>query len=141
MLILLIVLSLAGARVDVIQPELLQRIYRGKEMDYKIADIGSVPYGKSLVLELMQASPYDLCSVYKNTLQSQRRFALLVTRGNCHFSVKAVNAQLLGASMLVVVDNEAESKNLFMVENDVVLMHKVKIPVILISQKDGGNFL
>lgn len=47
----------------------------------------------------------------------------------------------MGASMLIVADNEPESKNLFMVENDVVLLTKIKIPVIMISQQDAANIL
>lgn len=43
--------------------------------------------------------------------------------------------------MLIVADNEQESKNLFMVENDVVLLVKIKIPVIMVSLQDSANFL
>ncbi len=35
--------------------------------------------------------------------------------------------------MLIVGDNDPDSKNLFMVENDVFLLEQVYIPTILIS--------
>lgn len=54
------------SRITIIEPMTLKRAYEARPLEYKIADIGTVPYAKSYFLEVIQASPYDLCNVNNN---------------------------------------------------------------------------
>lgn len=94
-------------------------------MQYRLADIGRVPYSKSIIAKVVQAAPYDLCRLTESQTRFEKekyKIALLATRGNCHFSLKALNAQKLGAGMLIIADTEEETKEIFMVENDINIL-------------------
>ena len=67
---------------------------------------------------------------------------VLVKRGRCYFSTKAIHAQYAGAAGLIVVDSEENKgklpKRMPGAEND---RHLIKIPSIMISYLDGQKII
>lgn len=58
---------------------------------------------------MVKATPFDGCSPISN--QTERAPILFMERGNCTFSHKAMNAQLAGAHLLIIIDNINEVEN------------------------------
>jgi hypothetical protein len=50
-------------KIYIYQPEPLVNSYNNRDLEYKIADFGVVPYGQAIFGTLQQASPYDLCTI------------------------------------------------------------------------------
>ena len=50
-------------------------------------------------------------------------------------------AQKQKASMVMVVDDDPNTKNLFIIENDLNLLKQIKIPTIFISQETGMELI
>lgn len=59
----LIFVQILNSKIHIWNPPSLAASYQGHSIEYTIADLGDVPYGKSLIGKLIQANPFDLCSV------------------------------------------------------------------------------
>lgn len=57
-------------------------------------------------LSLLVSDPLDGCSSILNTVPNSGDWALIVHRGACPFHTKAMNAEAIGATVLVIVDVE-----------------------------------
>ena len=102
--------TLIHSEIDIWSPSQLKKLYKGKKIEYSIANFGTVPYGHSIIGTVKRAVPFDGCknlSSQRNT-QSEGALILLVVRGGCHFAEKVINAQAMGASLVIIVDNETE---------------------------------
>ena len=74
-----------------------------------LAAFGVIPYGSKLVGHLELAEPLNACSYIKQSTKDFAQHPVFVAmRGECPFVTKAHFAQLAGAKMLLVVDNEEE---------------------------------
>ena len=134
--IFLILVRFMIGKIHIWNPPTLAASYRGQNIEYTIADLGDVPYGKSLIGKLVQANPFDLCSVkpgYELEMKENEQIFLMVERGGCHFAEKAKMAQKIGAAMVIIVDNDPIRKNLYIIENDLNLLKQIKIPTIFVS--------
>ncbi len=49
-------------KLHIWSPASLAAAYRKQPLEYTIADLGDVPYGKSIIGRLTQATPFDLCT-------------------------------------------------------------------------------
>jgi hypothetical protein len=64
--------------------------------------------------------------------ETNRRNIILVKRGGCKFTEKVINAQKLGADLIVIYDNETGILPSLIMKND-GHGHLSKIPSMLIS--------
>ena len=89
-------------------------------MDVTVANYGYIPYGQSLIGNLYYANPRNACLPldFHNMNFTDPSPIILVERGGCHFVTKSHYAQLFGAKMVIVVDNEFERENSVMMIDD-----------------------
>jgi len=74
-----------------------------------IAAFGYIPWGRKILGRLQLAEPLDACDYIKqNDADYLQQPILVALRGNCPFVTKAHYAQLAGAKMLIVVDDNYE---------------------------------
>lgn len=63
-----------------------------------------------------------------------------VERGNCHFAQKVLNAQKIGAGLVVIGDtNDEDVHKVLPIERTETLMEKIHVPSILIQKQDADN--
>lgn len=60
---------------------------------------------------------------------------MLISRGNCEFVTKTLNAQKLGAQMAIIMDDADHSNKVIMADNG--YGYKVMIPSIFVSHRVG----
>lgn len=77
------------------------------------------------------ASAYKGCNPLLNTTEINGNIAV-VERGDCNYTVKAMNAQLAGATAIIVINDGPGTEEMGGVNNNIV------IPAIMISQSDGS---
>lgn len=65
---------------------------------------------------------------------------ILIKRGGCKFTKKILNAQLKGAKMAIIYDNDTSSAPDVIMAND-GHGHLIDIPSIFISNADGKNLI
>jgi hypothetical protein len=65
---------------------------------------------------------------------------MIVERGECKFTQKVINAQNLGADLIIIYDNNAGDDPKVIMKND-GKGHLAKIPSLFISNTDGLNLL
>ena len=96
--------------IDIWGPPQLKNLYRSKSSQYSIANFGVVPYGHTIIGTVKRAVPLDGCSDLKSIQNSSKEGALIlmVVRGTCHFAEKVINAQKIGAAMVIIVDDHKE---------------------------------
>ena len=68
--------------------------------------------------------------------ETNRRNIILVKRGGCKFTEKVINAQKLGADLIVIYDNETGILPSVIMKND-GHGHLARIPSLFISNTDG----
>jgi hypothetical protein len=109
-LLILAFVSFTSAEIDIWGPSQLKNLYKTKTSQYSIANFGTVPYGHTIIGTVKKAVPFDGCSPLKSIQNTNEEGALIlmVVRGSCHFAEKVINAQKIGASMVVIVDNHDE---------------------------------
>ena len=126
------------------EPASLRSIYSNSKLSYTIANFGTVPYGHSIYGTVFKASPIDGCSPIDkiNWDKTQGTLILFVERGNCHFAEKVLNAQRVGAGLVVMGDNaEEDVKKVLPIEKTEEMLRKITVPSILVSKRDSDNFL
>jgi len=82
-------------------------------LDITLANYGYIPYGQSLIGSLSLANPRNAC-LPLNTVSlnsSDPSPIIVVERGGCHFVTKSHYAQLYGAKMVIIIDNEFEKES------------------------------
>jgi hypothetical protein len=83
-----------------------------------------------------------LCTIegesYINNNDPNTRVILLVKRGECKFTEKVINAQNLGADLILIYDDHPGETPSVIMKND-GHGHLAEIPSLFISNKDGEN--
>ncbi|XVF73175.1 hypothetical protein PTKIN_Ptkin12aG0180200 [Pterospermum kingtungense] len=82
---------------------------------------------------LALADPPDCCSKPRNQLTGD---VILVNRGNCSFTVKANFAEEVGASAILIINNQTELFKMVCESNADV---DIKIPAVMLPQDAGSN--
>eukprot|EP00943_MAST-04B_sp_MAST-4B-sp1_P005464 g5464.t1 len=118
-------------------------------VDSENVDIGSFDFSTALFggplwckhHEIYVPNPDDACEELLDETELRNKY-VLVNRGRCYFSTKAIHAQYAGAAGLIVIDTEENKGNLPKrmpgAEND---RHLIKIPSIMISYRDGQKII
>lgn len=66
---------------------------------------------------------------------------VMVHRNGCNFSEKVLNAQKIGASLVIITDNNTEDVHrIFPIERSKKTLDQIKIPSVLINVEDAKNF-
>ena len=129
--------------IHVFAPASLRNTFPGGKISNTIADFGIVPYGHSISGQVILAKPFDGCDPLKisqTTLKAvQGNMIVLVERGRCNFSQKVINAQNIGASAVLISDNDSSKDvhKIFAVERVKSMLDKVKIPSLLLNKVDS----
>ena len=85
--------------------------------------------------ELVLAEPLDASTGLAN--RNAEGKAVLVERGNCTFTAKAVHAQAAGANAVIIYNNKEEGPTPMGDAGENEYAKKISIPVVCISQADG----
>lgn len=110
-------------------------------IEAQVADFSAVPYG-SYIQGVAVKMPSRLCQVYDVPLNPIDRYIFVLERGDCDFTVKALNAQKAGAIAVLVYDNVEEELRVMGSDQEIVA-----IPALFVSREDGlrimrdSNFL
>ena len=139
-LLILILTSFRLSEIDIWGPSQLKNLYKNKTSQYSIANFGNVPYGHTIIGTIKKAVPFDGCQEIRSVQNSSEEGALIlmVMRGGCHFAQKVINAQKIGASMVIIVDNQDEDVHSVMpVERGKNTLHQVFIFKFNVLHYDG----
>lgn len=131
------------SKIHIWEPKSLKQLYLKNEIPYTIMNFGNVPYGHSIYGTVFQANPYDACADLEPVPWDKNygTLIIMVHRNGCNFSEKVLNAQKVGAGFVLITDNNQEDVHkIFPIERTKETLDKIKIPSILISQKDAKNF-
>ncbi|KAM3137082.1 hypothetical protein pb186bvf_010810 [Paramecium bursaria] len=119
------------------------------DVHYSLGNFGRIPYGHTLVglIVLPQHSEgidmdHDLCNEadYQRFNQNvSLSIWIIAKRGNCTFTTKALNAQKMGAQLLIVVDNFKGSREIVM--GDDGFGFNVYIPSLYIDRSQGDPII
>lgn len=129
--------------IHIWEPASLRSVYSNSSLSYTIANFGTVPYGHSIYGTVFKAFPTDGCSELTNIPwdKNQGTLIVFVERGNCHFAEKVLNAQKIGAGLVIMGDNADEDVSKIMpIEKTAEVLNKITIPSLLIAKKDADNF-
>jgi hypothetical protein len=112
------------------------------ETTASIAAFGQVPWGEQLRGHLQLAYPLNACD-YISLNEDIGNSIIVAMRGECSFAMKAHNAQLAGATMLIIVDNVYEDvEQRLIIDNSVEGLGKtIDIPSILLSKSAGDKLI
>jgi hypothetical protein len=130
-------MSIISAEIDIWGPSQLKNLYKTKTSQYSIANFGTVPYGHTIIGTVKKAVPFDGCSTPKSIQNKNEEGALIlmVVRGKCHFAEKVINAQKIGAKMVIIVDTSDEDVHSVMpVERGRNTLNKVSTMMNLIPR-------
>ena len=107
-----------------------------------LANFGNPPYGSSFIGRLYQVGnetkaclPLEAIN-FSDTVGIFNHPIVMVDRGNCSFVVKVRNAQNIGASAVIIVDNKVEDPERVVMIDDGTAGN-IFIPSVLISAADG----
>ncbi len=143
-MLLFIIINQVLSKINIWEPKNLKNLYLDKDIDFNPMNFGHVPYGHSIYGTVFKATPYDGCTELNpvNWNENYASLIILVTRNNCHFSQKVLNAQKLGASFVLIADNKEENiQQIFPIERSKEILDQIKIPSVLIPLEDASNFL
>jgi len=138
-LIGLLIVTQILANINLLAPEWLKNAYSDRNIQSSIACFGKVPYGHSLIGKLVMGSSSTGCKPLgsiRNELKNGDPVILVLKRGDCRFSDKAVNAQAIGASALIILDSTVNTID------DIIPISKDKeanllsIPTLLAREKE-----
>ncbi len=148
---LLIDLALCGIRIA--QPDELSNVFLNSDIEAVYGDFGQIDLGFEAVGSIWimprdLTSKNDLPSDYAckpltniKILKDNYNFAdfniVLVEKGPCSYPQMAMQAENVGADMVIIVNDQPGSVSKFKVTNDDGRGHEVSIPVALISYNDG----
>lgn len=135
--------KLGTDEIHIWEPASLRSIYSNSSLSYTIANFGTVPYGHSLYGTVFKAFPTDGCSEISPVSwdKNQGTLIIFVERGNCHFAEKVLNAQKIGAGLVIMGDtSEEDVRKIMPIEKTAEILNKITIPSILIGKRDADNF-
>lgn len=135
--------KLGTDEIHIWEPASLRAIYSNSSLSYTIANFGTVPYGHSLYGTVFKAFPTDGCSEISPVSwdKNQGTLIIFVERGNCHFAEKVLNAQKIGAGLVIMGDtSEEDVRKIMPIEKTAEILNKITIPSILIGKRDADNF-
>lgn len=135
--------KLGQDEIHIWEPASLRSLYSNSSLHYTIANFGTVPYGYSLYGTVFKAYPLDGCSEISSVPWDKNKGTLIlyVDRGNCHFAEKVLNAQKMGAGLVIMGDTSDEDvRKIMPIEKTAEVLNKINIPSILIGKKDADNF-
>ena len=91
-----------------------------KELDISVANYGYIPYGQSLIGNLYYSNPRNACLPLSNIAMNLTDPSpiIVIERGACHFVTKSHYAQLFGAKMAIILDNEVEKEESVLMIDD-----------------------
>jgi len=115
-----------------------------KGIPFNFANFGTNPYGKNLIGIAHYASPRDGCSSLKPidfTKDYEYEFMtspiVVVDRGNCTFVTKAINAQAIGAKIVLIVYDQPDNVEEYIMADD-GRGSELTIPTIMVNSLDGN---
>ena len=144
---LLLVLSFLAngiqSNIHIWEPKNLRDWYKNNNFEYSITDFGAVPYGHSVYGTVFKANPFEACTELSplNWASNDGTLIILTKRGGCNFSQKVLNAQNIGAGLVLISnDNTVQDVHqIFPIERTKERLDKIKIPSVLINKKDADK--
>lgn len=132
---------LASASLQVYSPECAVSRFP-KLIEYTLSNFGYIPYGEILIGQIKVPNKELLCDIEGESILNNRdpntRIILLVKRGTCKFTEKVINAQNLGADLVIIYDDQKGNTPSVIMKND-GHGHLAEIPSLFISNDDGVN--
>lgn len=140
-----LLVSAVTCNVHIWEPKNLRDWYKNNIFEYSITDFGSVPYGHSIYGTVFKATPFEACTDLSplNWESNDGTLIVLAKRGGCNFSQKVLNAQKIGAG-LVLISNDNVSQDvhqIFPIERTKERLDRIHIPSALINKKDTDKLL
>eukprot|EP01016_Furgasonia_blochmanni_P054645 TRINITY_DN9029_c0_g1_i4.p1 TRINITY_DN9029_c0_g1~~TRINITY_DN9029_c0_g1_i4.p1 ORF type:complete len:391 (-),score=68.50 TRINITY_DN9029_c0_g1_i4:513-1685(-) len=113
-----------------------------EDVDFTLANFGEAPYGKTLLGEIILSQPKDSCQLqegFLSRMSTNHMKIVMADRGNCTFVTKAHNAQMSGASVLLIVNNQDpfELGQIVMVDDNSGQSSNLRIPTVMINGREG----
>lgn len=113
-------------------------------IEYTLSNFGEIPYGETIIGQIILPKDPELCKIagetYLSNQDSTTKNILLVKRGTCKFTQKVINAQNLGADLIIIYDNVEGTSPTVMMKND-GHGHLAEIPSLFISSADGKKLM
>lgn len=138
---LLALVILTTGSLQVYSPECAVKRF-SKLIEYTLSNFGEIPYGEVIIGQIKVPNKELLCSIegesYINNKDPNTRVIMLVKRGECKFTEKVINAQNLGADLILIYDDHPGDTPSVIMKND-GHGHLAQIPSLFISNKDGEN--
>jgi len=133
--------SLHAYSPDSLREEFEQRYQKGA-IPHSLANFGNPPYGSAMVGRVfydktnkLGCTPFSPIS-WEDDPDPVNTPILLVDRGECYFTVKVKNAQNIGATAVIIVDDRNENPE-HVVMQDNGAGGDIFIPSMLVSKSDG----
>jgi len=111
------------------------------ESKTSIAAFGQVPWGRKIMGRLVLAEPLDGCTYIRVPDELPTTPVMVTQRGNCPFWVKALNAELAGARMLIVVDDKYEDVETKLMVDSAGQGESIHIPSVLLTKQAGDKLI
>lgn len=113
-------------------------------IEYTLSNFGEIPYGETIIGQIYLPKNPELCSTNNEpsviSKDPTTKSILLVKRGTCKFTQKVINAQNLGADIIIIYDNNEGSTPSIIMKND-GHGHLAEIPSLFISNSHGKKLL
>ncbi|OMJ84893.1 hypothetical protein SteCoe_13875 [Stentor coeruleus] len=146
MVLLLIFFSSVFAKLTVIEPQELKNKFTELEtgvIPSSLANFGNPPYGSHIIGRLYAYKETNITGCiqlppinFEHGSTITNYPILILDRGNCSFVVKVRNAQTIGASAVIIIDNNIEDPEKVMMIDDGTAGN-IYIPSMLISKNNG----
>ena len=140
-----LLISPSLANVHIWEPKNLRDWYKNNVFEYSITDFGSVPYGHSIYGTVFKANPFEACTELSplNWESNDGTLIVLTKRGGCNFSQKVLNAQKIGAGLVLISNDNVgqDVHQIFPIERTKERLDRIRIPSALINKKDTDKLL
>lgn len=109
---------------------------------YEIAPFGKFPYGREFIGNLHYetntgCSPFKVSSAKHNNMPC----ILMIPDGDCSPKVKAINAELAGTQLLVIMSNDVKSNDSLLQQSFDSTTLSINIPTIVVSHEVGSKLV
>jgi len=143
LLIFALLSSTLCGELSVLMPDRLVDWWESHAIESKtsIAAFGMVPWGRKIMGRLVLAEPLDACTYLKVPDELPTTPIVVAQRGNCPFYVKAQNAELAGARMLIVVDDKYEDVETKLMVDSAGQGESIHIPSVLLTRQAGDKLI
>ena len=126
--------------LSVIEPQDLKINFdQIKSKSLSVANFGHIPWGQAFKGDAFMSNPPDGCSSITLGVSpsSNVNSIAIIDRGGCPLDQKVLNAQLIGAKGVIIVNNQAEQNiNQFIIEEQQQEQH-IYIPAVMIDKASG----